>query len=90
MDFQTFQPHCRYSGFAFAYRDDHTRMEPVCHKEDRIPPGSSWGICDEQHCPYFGFQIAGTDVRMYDSQGKLLGSADSITINGVLPPEDYE
>ena len=90
MDFLMFQPHCRYSGLAYAYRDDHTRMESVCYREDRIPTGSSWGICDEKHCPYFGFQITGTDVAMYNGQGKQMGRADSITVNGVLPPEDYE
>ena len=33
---------------------DESRVEmDTCRREDMIPKGDSWGICDEEHCPYF-------------------------------------
>ena len=90
MEFNTFQLSCRFSSFASAYRDDHTRMEIVCNRDDRRPDGHSWGICDEAHCPYFGIRIAGSNAIMYDSQGAEVGRAERIEIAAVLNPEDYE
>lgn len=81
---------CMHRGYAFAYRDDHTRVEPVCHRLDRIPSGHSWGICDEAHCPDSGIQVTGNNVTMYDSQGVEIGKCRQIEITIVLDPEDYE
>lgn len=35
-----------------------------CMKPDRIPSGESWGVCDQEHCPYYG--IEGSHVKVYD------------------------
>lgn len=90
MNFKTFQPLCPYGSLAYAYRDDHTRMELVCNRDDRRPEGHSWGICDEAHCPYFGIRISGKDATAYGSNGEKLGKCGSIEAMAVLPPEDYE
>lgn len=75
---------------AYAYQDDHTRMEPVCNRDDRRPDGHSWSICDEVHCPYFGIRIIGNNVTIYNSQGAEIGNCRSIEATAVLDPEDYE
>ena len=90
MEFNTFQPLCPYSSLAYAYQDDHTRMEMVCNRNDRRPAGHSWSICDEAHCPYFGIRIVGSNVTIYNSYGVELGQCESIEATAILPPEDYE
>lgn len=32
------------------YNEDH-QLEYTCRHKDNTPPGSSWGVCDEAHCP---------------------------------------
>lgn len=90
MEFSVFQPLCPYSGYAYPYRDDHTRMEAVCHKKDRRPQNGSWSICDEAHCPYFGLKISGRNAMIFDSSGAKLGEFKEINMTAVLQPEDYE
>ena len=89
MEFATFQLLCPYNSLAYVYQDDHTRMKPVCNRSDRRPEGSSWGKCDEAHCPYFGVGIVGKNVAIYNN-GMELGKCESITATVVLQPEDYE
>ncbi len=81
---------CMYRRYAYAYRDDHTRMEPVCLRTGRIPGGHSWGICDGAHCPYAGIQVTGNNATMYSSQGEEIGTCRCIETTFVLEPEDYE
>ena len=90
MEFNIFQPLCPFRGLAYAYQDDHTRMEMVCHRDDRRPDGHSWSICDEGHCPYFGIRIVGSNVTIYGSHGAELGKCKSIKATAILAPEDYE
>ena len=90
MEFNTFQPLCPYSSLAYAYQDDHTRMEMVCNRNDRRPAGHSWSICDEAHCPYFGIRIIGSNVTIYGSHGAELGKCKSIKATAILAPEHYE
>ena len=90
MEFNIFQPLCPYNSLAYAYRDDHTRMEPVCNRDDRRPDGHSWSICDEAHYPYFGVRIVGNNATIYNGQGARLGDCKSIEATAVLDPEDYE
>ncbi len=90
MEFNIFHTLCPHNSLAYVCQDDHTRMAPVCHRRDRIPAGHSWGICDEAHCPYFGFRIDSRNAVIYDSQGREIGTADKIEITAVSEPEDYE
>ena len=88
MEFNIFQPLCPYNSLAYAYQDDHTRMEPVCNRDDRRPDGHSWSICDEAHCPYFGTQMIGNNIIIYQENIKI-GKAKKITAKMILEPEEY-
>ena len=89
MEFHIFQSLCPYSSLAYAYQDDHTRMEMVCNRDDRRPAGHSWSICDKAHCPYFGIRIVGSNVTIYNNTVEL-GKCENIEATVVLAPEDYE
>lgn len=89
MEFNTFQQLCHYCKLAYVYRDDHTRMEPVCKKKNRRPVGHSWSICDEEHCPYFGIRIVGDNSVIY-KQGEEIGKCERIEATVISNPEDYE
>lgn len=89
MDFNIFQPLCPYSSLAYVYQDDHTRMEPVCNRNDRRPAGHSWSVCDKAHCPYFGIHIVGSNVTIYGSHGEKFGQCRNIETMAVLNPMDY-
>lgn len=90
MDFNTFEPLCPHGRTVYPYRDDHTKLAVACQREDRIPPGHSWGICDEAHCPYFGIEINGANVTVHDGKGAVVGRSDSIKLTAVKTPEDWE
>lgn len=47
-NFEDFKEYCKY--FAYGYDIDRNVVE-TCRKEEAIPPGHSWGVCDPIHCP---------------------------------------
>lgn len=53
MDFNKFQSVCKYLhlGCDTCCGSD---FYPTCRRPDRIPRGSSWGICEKKYCPYYG------------------------------------
>ena len=57
-DFEVFVEYCKYHGRG--YDEDHSVVD-VCTKEDMIPVGHSWGICDPIHCPAFNCQCLTAD-----------------------------
>lgn len=73
MNFERFKTACKWVGMGFTDPDDHTKLDFVCHK--KRPPGESWGICNEPHCPYFG--RVGREVRIY-TEDKLVATAESV------------
>lgn len=88
MNFKTFQSLCFFSSLAYAYQDNHMWIESVCNRNDRRPDGHSWSICDEAHCPYFGTQMIGNNIIIYQENIKI-GKAKKITAKMILEPEEY-
>lgn len=48
MTFEDFVDICKYYHVGF---DIDRNPCDTCRKPDNIPQGSSWGECDEEHCP---------------------------------------
>lgn len=75
MSFYDFQSNCRHAKYG-KVEDDNTILELTCRKPECIPKGHSWGVCDENHCPFFGMKIE--NGRILDATtGKVIGSFDS-------------
>ena len=62
IDFNTFSSVCRYRSIGADYHGS-SEFYLTCHKPDCVPRGSSWGICDEHHCPFYG--CCGKDAKIY-------------------------
>lgn len=78
MKFETFQTNCKYAKFGL--KEDTVReFELTCRKPERIPKGHSWGICDEQHCPYFGMKCD-SGVMMDANTGEVLLSVNNCRV----------
>lgn len=45
VELKTIPTLCTHRGYAFAYRDDHTRMEPVCYRTEYDANGAELGKC---------------------------------------------
>lgn len=73
MEFNTFRTACKYAGIGYDQEID--SIENTCRRKDRIPDGSSWGICKEDRCPYFG--VVANNVTIY-CEGKEVAKAESI------------
>ena len=73
ISFEKFQNVCRFMKFGLVEGTTDT-FEPTCRRKDRIPKGSSWGTCDEQHCPYYGIKIGPGVLFM---NGKKLADVES-------------
>ena len=87
MDFLTFQSNCR--SCKFGLKDGYlSEFELTCRRCDNIPPGHSWGICDEEHCPEFGVVIDMKDIRVYDAEThEIIGKADSGVCRAIMKGE---
>lgn len=68
MEFKQFQRVCKYMGYGIV--DGYSSLfETTCRKLDQIPAGSSWGKCDEVHCPYYGVAICGKNAKLITESG---------------------
>ena len=72
MEFEEFQTACKFMSFGYKGGIG-DQFEPVCNRRDRIPRRHSWGICEEQHCPYYGIKIGPGAIFM---NGKKIGTFD--------------
>ena len=76
MRFSEFSNACKFAGLTFT-DDSHVEIIDICKKPGRIPQGQSWGICDEEHCPYFG--IKGRKGTIY-IDGQAAGAIENCKI----------
>ena len=77
IDFNTFMSVCRYRGIGTDYHGS-SEFYLTCRKPDCIPRGSSWGICDIRHCPFYGCD--GKDARIYIGD-QLVATAESVNFH---------
>lgn len=75
--FEKFQAVCRFMQFG-VINDSTTEFEPTCRRADRIPEGSSWGVCNEQHCPYFGIVVK--TGALYINQKLVMNVKDALLV----------
>ena len=72
IDFKTFRSVCKYMQYGSDYHGS-SDFYPTCRKKEMIPDGESWGICDENCCPYFDKKY--NKVRVYIGD-KFVGEMD--------------
>lgn len=70
MNFRTFKNNCKYAEYGLK-QDTVREFELTCRNPKCIPQGSSWGICDEAHCPHFGMMVGGGEM-IDEKTGKVL------------------
>lgn len=83
MNFKTFQSACKYMKYG-CNECCGSNFYETCRRKDMIPKGHSWGICDEEHCPYFPEEVTNLIIAKVDS-GQVLFAANEATIHkGVI------